>query len=135
MPDDALRIDEEHRAPVHTAFVVEDAVGLADRPMGPVVREQRKRQAAKLLRPGLQARISVCAELQDFDIEGFEFFVVLTEPGDLILSSAGKRERQESHHGAAAPEAAQRERLSVMGYQRKFRRLGTCLKSSHMSSP
>ena len=135
VPYDAVLIDDECRAPVHAAFFVEDAVSLADRSMGPVIREQRKRHAAKLFRPRFQARDGVRAELQDLDVECFELIVVLTEPFDLIRSSAGKGKRHECHHHPAAPKAAQRERLSRMGCQRKFRRLSACLKCCHVSSP
>src|ERR1051325_4969071 len=47
-----LRIDEKCRARVHAAFVVENAIRFADRAVRPVIREQRKRNAAELLRPG-----------------------------------------------------------------------------------
>ena len=104
MPDDALRIDEEHRARVHAAFFVEDAVGFAGRAVRPVVREQRERHAAQLLHPHLQTVHGVGADLQDFHVERFELCVVLTEPADLILSPAGKRERQERHYRAVAAE-------------------------------
>ena len=94
IPDDALRIDEERRARIHAAFFIEDTVGFADRAVRPVVGEQRERQAAQLFDPDLQARYGVGADLQDFNVERLELCVVLTEPADLILSPAGKCERQ-----------------------------------------
>ena len=93
VPDHAVLIDDECRAPVHAAFFVEYSIGFADRAVRPVVREQRKRQTTQLFRPSFQAGNGVCAELQDFCIKCFELIVVRTEPGDLILSAAGKRER------------------------------------------
>ena len=112
VPNDALRIDEENGARVHAAFFVEDAVSFADRPMRPIVGEQREGQAAELLRPGLHARNRIGAQLQDFHIECFELCVVLTEPADLILSPAGKSERQKRDHRAAAAIAGEAECLS-----------------------
>jgi len=133
--NDTLRVDEKCRARVHAAFVIEDAVRFADRAMWPVIGEQRKRNAAELLSPRFQAGYSVCADLQDFHIEIFELFEVRTEPADLVLSSAGKCERQKGHHGATPAKAAQSERFTVMRSERKFRCLGSCLKSGHAGSP
>ena len=127
MANNALRIDKEYRARIHAAFLVEDAVGLADRTVRPVIRKQRERHAAELLRPGFQARDGVGAQLQNFNTEFLEFFVVLTEPFDLVRSPTGKREWQECHHRPLAPEAAQGQGSTVMRCQRKLRRLGTCL--------
>lgn len=93
MPDDALRVHEEHRTRIDAALFIEDAVGLSDRAMRPVVREQGERNAAQLLGPGFQARKGVGADLQDLRIEDPEFAVVLTEPGDLVLSPAGECKR------------------------------------------
>ena len=93
MTNNALRIDEKNRARIHATFFVEDPVRRADCPMRPVIGKQRKRKAAQLFRPHLQAGNSVGADLQNLDVERLELFVVLTEPGDLILSTAGKRKR------------------------------------------
>ncbi len=123
--DDSLRIDEKNRARVDTAFFIEYAVSLADRAVRPVIGEQRKRHAAELFRPRLQAGNSVRAELQDFNTELLEFFVVLTEPFDLVRSPACKCEWHERHHRALAAETAQRNGLAVMRCHRKIRRLGT----------
>ena len=117
MPDDTLRIDEKHRTRVHAAFFVEDAVGFANRSVRPVIREQRERHAAEMLRPGFQARDRIGAELQDFDTKFLEFFVVLTEPFDLVRSPACKRKRQECHHGPLAFEAAQGKGSPIMRRQ------------------
>ena len=75
--------------------------------MRPVIREQRKGNAAQVFGPGLEAWDGVGADLQNLDVELFEFFVVLTEPGDLVLSSAGERKRKESDHSAAAAETGE----------------------------
>ena len=92
--DYAGRIKQEHRACIDTHIIVENAVGLTHGAVRPVIGQQRKRQTAQLLCPGLQTGNSVGADLQNFDIERLEVRVVLTEPQDLILSAAGKRERQ-----------------------------------------
>jgi hypothetical protein len=91
-PHDALSVDEERRALIHAALVVENAVRFADRAVRPVVREKRERNAAQVLGPPFQARNGIGADLQDFDVQFLEFFEVRTEPGDLILSAAGECE-------------------------------------------
>ena len=40
--------------------------------------------------------------MQDFNVLLFEFFVVRTEPDDLILSATGEGKWQEGHDRAAA---------------------------------
>jgi len=66
MPDHALGIDQEHRAAVDASFIIEDAIGFADRAVRPVIGEQGKRQPAELLRPGLEAGHGVGADLENF---------------------------------------------------------------------
>ena len=112
MADHAGRIDQKHRARVHAAFVVENAVGLADRAVRPVIGQQRKWQTAQLFGPGLEAGNGVGADLQNLDVKRFELLVVLTEPGYLILSSAGKRKRQKGNHRLAAAKARKLERIA-----------------------
>ena len=75
--------------------------------MRPVIGKQREGYAAELFRPDLQARDRVSTDLQNLDVQLLEFFVVRTEPGDLVLSSAGKGKRQESDHRAAAAETGE----------------------------
>ena len=93
--DDAPFIQEKHRAGIHAALFVEHAVRAADGTVRPVVRQQGKRHALELLSPHLQAVNGVSTDLQDLGVQFLEFCVVRTEPGDLILSAAGKRKGQE----------------------------------------
>lgn len=106
MADYALRIDKKYRARVDAAFLVKYSIRLANRAMGPVIGKQRKWKAAQLFRPHLQAWNGVGADLQNLDIERLELFVVLTEPGDLILSTTGECKWQISHNGAPAAKSA-----------------------------
>ena len=75
--------------------------------MGPVVGQQREGDAAELFRPGFQARNRIGADLEDFDVLLLEFFVVRTEPGDLILSSTGEGEGEEADYDGPATETGQ----------------------------
>ena len=95
VPDDTLAVEHKGRPLVHTALVVEHTVSFADRAMGPVIGQQGEGYAAQLFSPYFQARNGVSTDLQNLDVQLLEFFVVRTEPGDLILSPAGKRERKE----------------------------------------
>jgi hypothetical protein len=61
----------------------------------PVIGEEGKRNAAQLLRPGLEARNGIGADLEDLDVQLLEFFEVRTEPGDLVLSPARECEGEE----------------------------------------
>ena len=90
--------------------------------MRPVIRQQRERQAAQLFGPCLEAGYGVCADLQDFNILLLEFFVVLTEPGYLIFSPAGKGEWQKRHYGLATLETRERYRCSGVRGEREIRR-------------
>jgi hypothetical protein len=63
--------------------------------MRPIIGQQGEGYAAQLFSPDLQAWNRVSTDLQNLDVRFLEFFVVRTEPGDLILSPAGKRERKE----------------------------------------
>jgi hypothetical protein len=81
--------------------------------MRPVVRKQRKWQAAQLINPSLEAGNGVGADLQNLDILLLEFFVVRTEPGYLILSPASECERKKRHYSLATFET--RERHLVAG--------------------
>ena len=94
MADNARFIKHEHRARIEALVFEENAVGLADRTVRPVVRQKRKRNPAKLLRPSLQARPGVGADLENLYIQRLELVVVLTEPEDLIFSSTCECERQ-----------------------------------------
>lgn len=127
MPDDALRVHEEGRAGVDAALVAEDAVGLADGPMRPVVGEQGKRQVAELLCPDLETRNGIGADLEDLDAQCLELVVVLTEPEDLVLSTPGEGERQEAHKRAATAIGAQGEGFSAVRRQGEFRGNGARL--------
>ena len=113
-PDHAFLVDDEGRARVHAALFIENAVRLADRAVRPVIRHQWKWNAAQALSPRFQAGQRIGADLQDFNIELLEFVVVRTEPGDLILSPTGERERQKRDHRLLAAEAAEAERLVEM---------------------
>ena len=135
MANHALCIEQEHRTRVNAAFIVEDAVGLAHRTVRPVIGQQRKRQTAQLLCPGLEAGNGVSADLQNFDIERFEFFVVLTEPEDLILSAAREGERQKGHDGPFALVTGKRERLVQLRGKREPWSDGTRRECRHERSP
>ena len=102
--------------------------------MRPVIGKKREGNAAELLSPRFQAGNGIGADLQDFDVQLLEFFEVRTEPGDLILSSAGEGEWQKRHDRRFAAEARERNRFSVVRCQRKVRRCATWLKC-HGSSP
>ena len=105
--DHALSIDDESRALVHAALIVEDAIGFADRAVRPVVGQEREGNAAEKFRPALETGDGVCADLQDFDVQLLEFFEVRTEPGDLILSPTGECEWQKAHDDRTAAETCQ----------------------------
>jgi hypothetical protein len=92
--DDTLFVKHISRALVETFFFVQHAVGLAHCRVRPIIRQQWKGQAAQLLGPRLETGNGVGTDLQNFDIQLLEFFVVLTEPGYLIFSSTGKSKRQ-----------------------------------------
>lgn len=94
VPDDALRVDQKRRAHVQATLIIENAVGLANLAMRPVVGQQRKRHATEFLAPLLETGNGVGAQLQDFNIELLELIVVRTEPTDLIGSSAGECQRK-----------------------------------------
>ena len=134
MADRAAGIDEEHGARIHPALVVEDAVGLADRTVRPVIGEEWEWQSAELFRPCLEARDGVGTDLQNLYVLLLELFVVLTEPEDLVLSPAGERERHERDHGLAALETAQAELLVYVRRKLEIRRLRSWLQSWHTIS-
>ncbi len=92
MPNDAVLVHQEDRTSAHAAFIIEDAIGLANGAVRPVVGQQGERQAAEVFRPRFKAGDGIGAELEDFDVELLEFFVVLTEPEDLVPSPAGECE-------------------------------------------
>ena len=82
-----------------------------------------------MFRPALQAGNGVGADLQDFDIQLLEFFVVRTEPGDLILSPTGERKRKEAHDDGPAAETGERNLLiTVVRSEREIGRCAACLK-------
>ena len=125
--DLAVTVDEECRALVHAALIVEHAVGFADRAVRPVIGKERERNAAELFSPCFQAGNGVGADLQDFDVLLLEFFEVRTEPGDLILSSTREGEWQKRHDSRFAAEARERNLFSIVRRQRKVRRRGAWL--------
>ena len=110
----AFSIDEKCCAFVHAALVVEDAVGLANGTMGPVIREKRKRNAAELFCPRFETGHGVRTDLQDFDVQLLEFFEVRTEPADLVLSAACESERQKRNDGSASAIVRERDLLVAM---------------------
>jgi hypothetical protein len=102
--------------------------------MRPEIGQQRKRQAAQLLGPGLERRNGIGAQLQDFDVELLELIVVRTEPEDLVLSPAGEGERHERDDCLAPLEAVQGEGLVQVRGKREVRRLRSWLQQSHAIS-
>ena len=132
--DDALAIDDERRTRVHPTLVIEDAVRLAYRAVRPEVRQERERQAAELLGPGLQRRNRIGAQLQDLYVLLLELVVVRTEPEDLILSPTGEGERHEGDDRLAALEPVQGERLVQVRSKRKIGCLRSWLQRWHASS-
>ena len=126
--DDPLGIDEERRTLVQPAFFVEHAVGLPDITMGPIVGQQGEGYAAELLSPGFEAGDRIGAELQNFDVQLLEFFVVRTEPADLILSPTGESHRQEAHDRRSSTESRERDLLvGVVGGETEVGRRTACL--------
>ena len=117
MADDALGVHQEHRSRIHAALLVEHPVGPAHRAMRPVIRQQREGNAPQLLRPGFEARNGIRADLKNFNIQFLELLEVLTEPLDLVLSTAGEGEGQEGHHGSLSLECGKREWIAQMGGQ------------------
>ena len=134
VPDHPLGVEHEGRTLVHAAFLIEDAEGLANRPMRPVIRKQGERNATQLFGPGLEAGRGVGADIQDLDVQLLEFFVVRTEPVDLVRSPAGEGKRHERDHDWPALETGERDFLIVVRSQREIRRCGTCL-NRHARSP
>lgn len=129
--DDAVPIQDEGGSSVDAAFFVEYPVGLADRAMRPVVGQKREGQIAQLLVPDFQTGQRVGADLQDFNIQLLERFVVRTEPGYLVLSSTRERKGQERYDRGTATEIGQREFLVGMTVQAEIRSLGTRLQNAH----
>jgi hypothetical protein len=103
--------------------------------MRPVIRQQRKRNAAQLFRPALEAGNRIGADLEDFTVQLLEFFVVRTEPVDLIGSPRRKGERHKRDHGRPTLEAGERDLL--IGIVRGKRKIGRChaLLDVHLKSP
>jgi hypothetical protein len=133
--DDSLGVEHVSRALIHATLLVEDAVGLADHAVRPVIREQREGNTAQLFGPGLEAGSGVGADIQDLDVQLLEFFVVRTEPVDLVRSPAGKRKRHERDHDRPAAKTRERDLLvGVVRCERKIRRRGARL-NRHASSP
>jgi hypothetical protein len=123
VPDISLRVQHKRGALVHAPFLVENTVGFARRTVRPIVREQREGNAAQFLGPRLETGRGVGADIQDLAVQLLEFFVVRTEPVDLVRSPAGKRERHECDHDWPAFEA--RKRYLLVGVRRK-REIGRC---------
>lgn len=65
--------------------------------------------------------------MQNFYVLCFELGEVLTEPGDLILSSTGEGKRQKRDDGFLTAKARERPRLPVVRTEREVRRLGADL--------
>ena len=82
--------------------------------MRPIIGQQREGYAAELFSPDLQARDRVSTDLQNLDVQLLEFFVVRTEPGDLILSPARESERKERHYRGATAKTAEADLLVRM---------------------
>ena len=118
----AVAVEHIGGAFVEALLIIEDAVGFAGRAVWPVVRHQRERQAAQLLRPRLQAWQCIGAELQYFNVLLLEFFVVRTELQDLIFSATGESKRHKSHHGLATLETGERHLATGVCVQREIRR-------------
>jgi len=96
--------------------------------MRPVVRQKWKRYAAQMIRPGLEGRQRISTELQDFAVQLLEFFVVRTEPVDLVRSSPGECKGHERDHDGPPLETGQRDLLfGIMRGQCKVRRGAACL--------
>ena len=112
--NDALAVEDVGRALVHAALVVEDAVGLADRAVRPEVRQQGEGHAAQFFGPTLETGRGVDTELQNLAVQLLEFFVVRTEPVDLVRSPTGKRERHERDHDRPPAQAGERDFLISM---------------------
>jgi hypothetical protein len=103
--------------------------------MWPVIGQQWEWDAAKLLSPRFQAGNRVGADLQNFDVQLLEFFVVRTEPADLVLSPAGESHGQKADDHRAAAKAGERDLLvGVVRGEREIRRRSACLQC-HFVSP
>jgi hypothetical protein len=112
--DHTVGVDDEGRALVEAALFVEDAESLADLTVGPVVGKEGEGNAAELLGPGFETGNRIGADLQNLDVQLSEFFVVRTEPADLILSSPGEGHRQEADDGGPPAEGPERDFLVVV---------------------
>ena len=128
VPNVPLRVQHKRGALVHAPFFVEHAIGFAGRAVRPVVREQREGNAAQFLGPRLEAGRRVGADIQDLAVQLLEFFVVRTEPVDLVRSPAGKRERHERDHDRPALEACKRYLLVGVRGKREIGRCTTCFR-------
>lgn len=126
VPDIPLRIQDERGALVHAPFFVEHAIGFAGRAVRPVIREQGKGDSAQLLGPPLEAGRGVGADIQDLAVQLLEFFVVRTEPVDLVRSPAGEGKRHERDHHGPAFEACKRYLLVGVRGEREVGRWATC---------
>ena len=116
-------------------FFAEDAVGLTHRAMRPIVGKQWKWNTAELFGPGLEARNRVGTDLENLDVQLLEFFVVRTEPTDLVLSPAGESHRQKADDRRPAAVSSEGNLLiCVVRPEREIRRRGAYLQC-HASSP
>lgn len=131
----AFAVDQESRALVHAAIFIEHAERLADRAVRPVVGQQGERYAAEVLRPRLERRRGVGAELQDLGVQLLEFFVVRTEPVDLVGSPPGERKRQEGDHDAPPAIACERYFLVGVSGEGEVGRLYASLQFHGVSPP
>ena len=132
--DIPLRVQDERGALVHAPFLVEHAIGFAGRAVRPVVREQRERNAAQFLGPPLEAGRGVGADIQDLAVQLLEFFVVRTEPVDLVRSPAGEGEGHERNHDRPSAETGERNLLVGVRGEREIRRHAAGL-NCHERSP
>jgi hypothetical protein len=66
--------------------------------------------------------------LQNFDVQLLEFFVVRTEPGDLIFSPTGECKRKKGNDGAPAAKTRERELLIGVRGEREVGRCAAGLK-------
>lgn len=102
--------------------------------MRPEIRQQGERNAAQFFGPSLEAGRGVGTELQNFAVQLLEFFVVRTEPVDLVRSAAGKCERHERDHDRPAAEARERDLLIGVRGQCEIGCCGSSL-NFHAGSP
>ncbi len=128
-------IQHKDRPPVCPALIVEDAVQPADCAVRPEVGQDRERHLFELLGPDLLRVDAVNADLKDLGVQLLELFVVLTEPGDVVLSAARERGRVERNHDPAARVGAELDVDSRVSGKLEVRGLIARLEWWHLESP